>query len=241
MKVNPNQTKYDYMLENSKNHMDNIALTFEDRKITYEEMFESINKYAKFLHSKGIGKGDVVGICTLNTPESVYLIYALNLLGAIVVGYSPFDNKEKIKTDIELTNPKMIITTDFSYKNFKDIEKALNISTMLYSPLESSRNWKLKLGYGLMQLKNGNFTLAKDKKLNYLLRRNYDGVLLPDIPYIDGELRDIMFTGGSTGVHKGVELNDVGLNSEIEGMKLLYDEDFFNRKWHLEGLFYMLH
>lgn len=228
MKVNPNQTKYDYMLESSKNHMDNIALTFEDRKITYEELFESIDRYAKLLHSKGVQKGDIIGICSLNTPEAVYLIYALNLLGAIVVGYSPFDSKEKVKIDIEMTKPKMIITTDFSYGNFKDIEKALNISTILYSPFESSGNWKLKLGYNLLQLKKGNFTLVRDKKLKNLLKNSVEGVELPNVPYAEGELSDIMFTGGSTGIHKGVELNDIGLNSEIEGMKLLYDENFFD-------------
>ena len=97
MQVNPNQSKYDYMLESSKNHMDKIALTFDDKKITYEELFESIEKYAKMLYSKGVRKGDLIGVCTFNTPEAVYLIYALNLLGAVVVGYSPFDNKERIK------------------------------------------------------------------------------------------------------------------------------------------------
>ena len=233
MKVNPNMSKYDYMLENSKNHMDSIALTFEDKKITYEELFESIDKYAKVLHSKGVRKGDLIGVCTLNTPEAVYLLYALNLLGAVVVGYSPFDNKEKIKNDINLTMPKMVITTDFSYGNFKDLEKSLNISTILYSPLESSKSWKIKLGYNLMQIKNGNFTLVKDKRLKHLLKLNYDGLSLPDTPYINGELSDIMFTGGSSGVHKGVELNDVGLNYEIEGMKQLYDENFFDGKVYL--------
>ena len=233
MSVNPNMSKYDYMLENSKNHMDNIALTFEDRKITYEELFESINKYAKLLYSKGVRQGDLIGVCTLNTPESVYLIYALNLLGAVAIGYSPFDSKEKTKKDIDLTRPKMIITTDFSYGNFKDIEKALNISTILYSPLESSNNWKIKLGYNLMMIKNGNFTLARDKKLRLLLKQNYDSLILPDIPYIDDQLSDIMFTGGSSGVHKGVELNDAGLNYSIEGMKSLYDENFFDGKTYL--------
>ena len=72
-----NIDKYDYMLENSKNHMDSIALTFEGKKITYEELFESINKYAKVLYSKGVRKGDLIGVCTLNTPEAVYLLYAL--------------------------------------------------------------------------------------------------------------------------------------------------------------------
>lgn len=233
MKVNPNMSKYDYMLENSKNHMNSIALTFEDKKITYEELFESINKYAKLLYSKGVRKGDLIGVCTLNTPESVYLIYALNLLGAVVVGYSPFDNKERIKNDIILTMPKMVITTDFSYGNFKDLEKTLNISTILYSPLESSNNWKMKLGYNLIQIKNGNFTLVKDKRLKHLLKMNYDGLTLPDVPYVNGELSDILFTGGSSGVHKGVDLNDVGLNSEIEGMKELYDENFFDGKVYL--------
>ena len=233
IKMNINQSKYGYMLESSKNHMDNTALTFENRKITYEELVESIDKYAKVLYSKGIRKGDLIGICTLNTPEAVYLIYALNKLGAVVVGYNPYDNKERIKKDINLTMPKMVITTDFSYGNFKDLEKSLNISTILYSPLETSKNWKLKLGYNLMQIKNGNFTLVKDKRLKYLLKLNYDGLTLPDTPYIDGELSDIMFTGGSSGIHKGVELNDVGLNSEIEGMKLLYDKNFFLMEKHI--------
>lgn len=233
MKVDPNMSKYDYMYENSKNHMNDIALTFQDKKITYEEMFESINKYAKVLHDKGVKKGDLIGICTLNTPESVYLIYALNLLGAVVVGYSPFDTKEKVKKDIGLTMPKMVITTDFSYGNFKDLEKSLNFSTILYSPLESSKNWKLKLGYNLMQIKNGNFTLVKDKRLKHLLKMNYDGLTLPDTPYINGEISDILFTGGSTGVHKGVALNDMGLNYSIEGMKSMYDENFFDGKTYL--------
>ena len=233
MKVNPNQTKYDYMLENSKNHMNNIALTFEDKKITYEEMFEAIDKYAKLLRSKGVEKGDLIGICTFNTPEAVYLVYALNLLGAVVVGYSPFDTKERIKADVELTKPKMVITTDYSYGSFKDLEKSLNISTILYSPLDSSKNWKLKIGYNLLQMKNGNFTLSRDKRLKHLLKMNFDGITLPNVPYYEGELSDIMFTGGSTGIHKGVDLNDIGLNSEIEGMKLLYDENFFDGKTYL--------
>ena len=233
MKVNPNMSQYDYMLENSKNNMNNIALTFGDRKITYEEMFESINKYAKMLYAKGVRKGDLIGICTLNTPEAVYLIYALDLLGAVVIGYSPFDTKERVKADIELTMPKMIITTDFSYSNFKDLEKSLNFSTILYSPIESSTNWKLKLGYNLMQIKNGNFTLVKDKRLKHLLKMNYDGLTLPNTPYINGELSNILFTGGSSGIHKGVELNDVGLNDSIEGMKTLCDDNFYNELTYL--------
>ena len=92
-----NNTKYDYMLEQNQAHMNLTALSFGERKITYEEMHDMIEKYVRLLYSKGVREGDVIGLCAFNTPESVYLLYALNIIGAIVVGYSPFDNKDKTK------------------------------------------------------------------------------------------------------------------------------------------------
>lgn len=222
MEKNIDMSKYDFILKNNEERMDYTALSFGDRKISYEELFESINKCAKILRAKGIQKGDLVGICALNTPESVYLIYALNLIGAVVVGYSPLESKEKVQNDVKLTQPKMVITTDLSYGNFKDLEKSLNFSTILYSPTMSSNDWKLKLGLGAANVLKGNVTLKSDKRLENLVKRNYDGISIGDTPYEEGALSDIMFTGGSSGVHKGVELTDRGLNSVVVGMNSIY-------------------
>ena len=219
---NINETKYNYMLEQNKDYMDLTALSFGDRRITYEEMHDRIEKYVRLLYSKGVRQGDVIGICAYNTPESVYLLYALDIIGAIVVGYSPFDNKEKAKLDIEMTKPKMVISVDMCYKNFKDWEKALNFSTILYSPVDSLDDMKIKFGYKLLQLKNGNFKLAKDSNLKSLLKKNYSDVDYVKAPFEQDGLRDILFTGGSTGVHKGVELSDNGLNSVVEGMNSIF-------------------
>ena len=219
---NINETKYNYMLEQNKDYMDLTALSFGDRRITYEEMHDRIEKYVRLLYSKGVRQGDVIGICAYNTPESVYLLYALDIIGAIVVGYSPFDNKEKAKLDIEMTKPKMVISVDMCYKNFKDWEKALNFSTILYSPVDSLDDMKIKVGYKLLQLKNGNFKLSKDSNLKSLLKKNYSDVDYVKAPFEQDGLRDILFTGGSTGVHKGVELSDNGLNSVVEGMNSIF-------------------
>lgn len=219
---NINETKYNYMLEQNKDYMNLTALSFGDRKITYEEMHDRIEKYVRLLYSKGVRQGDVIGICAYNTPESVYLLYALDIIGAIVVGYSPFDNKEKTKLDIEMTKPKMVISVDMCYSNFKDWEKALNFSTILYSPVDSLDDMKIKVGYKLLQLKNGNFKLSKDSNLKSLLKKNYSDVDYVKAPFEQDGLRDILFTGGSTGVHKGVELSDNGLNSVVEGMNSIF-------------------
>ena len=219
---NINETKYNYMLEQNKDYMNLTALSFGDRKISYEEMHDRIEKYVRLLYSKGVRQGDVIGICAFNTPESVYLLYAFDIIGAIVVGHSPFDNKEKTKLDIEMTKPKMVISVDMCYKNFKDWEKALNFSTILYSPVDSLDDKKIKIGYKLLQLKNGNFKLSKDSNLKSLLKRNYTDVDYVKAPFVQDGLRDILFTGGSTGVHKGVELSDNGLNSVVEGMSSIF-------------------
>lgn len=220
--ANANNSKYNYMLERNKKYMNYTALTFGDRKITYEEMHDRIEKYVKMLYSKGVRNGDIIGVCALNTPESVYLLYALDIIGAVVVGYSPLDNKEKIKKDIELTKPKMVISVDMCYSNFKEFEKALNFSTILYSPMESAQDMKLKIGYKLLQLKQGNFKLDKESNLKSLLKKNYSDVQYIKAPYIEDRLTDIMFTGGSTGVHKGVDLAGNGLNSVVEGMNSIF-------------------
>ncbi len=229
--ANPNNRKYDYLLAQNEKYMNLTALTFGDRTITYEELHDRIQKYAKMLYQKGIRENDVIGVCTLNTPESVYLLYALDMIGAIVVGYSPFDSKERIKQDIAMTNPKMVISVDMNYSNFKESEKALNFSTILYSPLMSSDDLKLKVGYQLLQLKNGNFTLSRDKKLGHLLKQNTDDVIVPKASFEKETLTDILFTGGSTGVHKGVELSGEGINHVVEGMRYMYDYDWTGKTY----------
>ena len=219
------KNKYAFLYERNKEYMDLTALSFGDKKITYEQLHDNIQKYVKMLYAKGVREGDVIGVISLNTPESVYLLYALDVIGAITVGLSPIDKKENLKRDIQEIKPKMVISVDMCYDNFKDSEKALNFSTILYSPLESVDNLKLKFGYNAMQFFKGNYKLSKDSNLSRLLKKNYDGVVPEKSVYTPGKLTDILFTGGSTGIHKGVDLSGDGLNSVVEGMDSIFKSE----------------
>ena len=219
---NINKTKYEYLLDCNSEYMNMVALSFGNKKITYEEMHEQIEKFVRLLYAKGIRSGDIIGVITLNTPESVYLLYALDIIGAVVVGYSPLDNAEKIKKDFEIVRPKMIISVDMCYSNFKDSEKSLNFSSILYSPFESLNNLKIKTGYNFMQLMKGNFKLSRNSNLSYLLKQDYSLVNYKKADYEENRITDILFTGGSTGVHKGVDLSGSGLNYVVEGMNSIF-------------------
>ena len=68
----------DNIYDLNKDELDKIALTFFGKNITYKEMFEEIDKFAKAFKEYGITKGDYVSVCLPNVPEVVYIKYALN-------------------------------------------------------------------------------------------------------------------------------------------------------------------
>lgn len=225
-KVDYNMSKYDYLYENNKNYMDYTALSFspgqgKEINITYEELHDKINKYAVALSKYGIKAGDKVAVCAINTPESVYILYALDKIGAIVIGLSPLNNDYKMKQDLEMTMPDVVITIDLLYSKIKMFEETLGFSSLVYSPLESVNNPIVKFVYNSKQKKLGNYTKDKNKKLMNIIKLG-DSDIFTYPKYKLDSLTDLMFTGGSTGVHKGVELSSRGLNAVVEGMEHMF-------------------
>ncbi len=57
--------------------------------LTYQELNSTVNRLAHHLVSKGVRKGDNVGIVMLNTIEHVSLLYSLAKIGAVSVAIDP--------------------------------------------------------------------------------------------------------------------------------------------------------
>ncbi len=79
----PECSMYEYVWEKNKNNLDDIALIYFHTKISYRELFKQIDHVACALMKEGVKKGDIVTLMLLNQPEMVYLLYALNKIGAV--------------------------------------------------------------------------------------------------------------------------------------------------------------
>ena len=105
---------------------DKIAILWEgedgsDRKITYNEMFEQVNKLANVLKSLGIRKGDRVTIYLPMIPELPISMLACARIGAIhTVVFSGFSAKS-LSDRVEDSQSKVIITADGGYRKGKII------------------------------------------------------------------------------------------------------------------------
>lgn len=210
-------SKTEFLEERNKGYMNNIALSFGNKKITFEELHQRIEEYARALYNAGIRKDDVIGVCLVNTPESVYTLYALDKIGALIVGLSPLNNEYKMRRDIDMIKPQRIISVDMLYGKSKAACEALNISPILYSPMESMSNPFLKAIYNAKQIMDGNRVPGLEHNLSKIVKNYKDGYY-KEQNYVPGTVSDILFTGGSTGVHKGVMLTSDGLNRVVQGV-----------------------
>lgn len=217
----PNDTLYNFLYERNKNYMDYIAIEFANLKITYEELHTRIDEYARALYKRGVREGDIIMISVANTPEAVFLAYALNKLGAIVCPISPLENEYKILNDLKLVKPKMFIGINDAYKNFKNASRKFseaNIDVILFPAVASIDNKMLHTMYGAKQFIDGNMLLASDHRLLKVLEKgkDYADTVFPS--YKPGTTSDIMFTGGSSGIHKGTDLDGNGLNAVVRSL-----------------------
>ena len=67
---------------NAANYPNNNAITFEGQEVTWSEFNQLANRYAHYLQSIGVSRGDVVSVIMENRIEFMASIVALNKLGA---------------------------------------------------------------------------------------------------------------------------------------------------------------
>jgi amino acid adenylation domain-containing protein/FkbH-like protein len=90
----------------------NIALVFENQRLTYRELNHRANQLAHFLKKNGVGPEVLVGMCVERSLEMV-----IGILGILKAGgaYLPFDiayPKERLAFMIEDAKPPIVLTQE---------------------------------------------------------------------------------------------------------------------------------
>ena len=206
----PELTMYEMLKNDNQNFPDSIALNYFGRKITYGQLFNNIEATAKSFSALGVQKGDVVIICTVNTPEMVYALYALNRLGAIANMVDPRTNVDGIHDYITEVNARLVLTIDLAYPAIVKAVKNTEVSKIVVISAADSMPWVTKRLY---RLKNKAF-----KGDGRAIFWNEFSVLGTDtvptyVPYEKDACCIMAHTGGTTGFPKAVMLSNDNFNA----------------------------
>lgn len=209
----PECTIYEYLWENNKDHLDDVALIYFGKKITYKKLFENIDKAARAFIGIGMKQGDVCTVVTPSCVNSVIVFYALNKIGAISNYINVIESESEIQKYFLEAKSKYIVTTElFLNKVLKASEKT-EVTKIIKFSVSDYMPFMMKIGY---KVKTKNFVKTKLKNGTIAWRdfiKQSDCVRNINVIHGSESISIWGHTGGTTGVPKTVLLTNKAYNT----------------------------
>ena len=89
---------------------DKVAVKFGEESLTYAEVEARSNQIARFLQSKGVEAGDLVGICVERSERMLVYLYGLLKSGAGYVPLDPAYPSDRLQYMCEHSELKLVVT-----------------------------------------------------------------------------------------------------------------------------------
>ncbi|WP_161965480.1 class I adenylate-forming enzyme family protein [Rhodococcus sp. P1Y] len=80
--------------------------------VTFAEHEQMVHRFAQYLRSKGVERGDRIGIYASNSPQWVGMFFAILDIGAIVVPCNGWWSAEEMANACEIASPVIVVTDE---------------------------------------------------------------------------------------------------------------------------------
>lgn len=202
----PNETLYENLKNNNKNNLNSIALKYYGAEISYASLIHNIDRVAGALTHYGVCKGDTVTVCSLNSPETIYLLYGINKIGAVANMASGLsDSKEMIKY-INDTGSKLLIILDVFQDKIASIIDFTSIEKVVVMNLSESMGIITRI---VARFLKGMKPKVLPRDSRFVRWKDFvtDAVQTDSVGKAE-DVAVITYTGGTTGGAKGAMLSN---------------------------------
>ena len=205
----PEGSMYDYMTACNVGRMDETALNYFGRKISHRKLQTEIDRCARALVASGVKPGDVVSLCMLAIPEMIYLLYAINKIGA--VSNMVVLNTSEQEMAQQLSNGgKLVITVDVAAKAVAAAAKEAGVDRIVVIPVHTSMPFFVRTA---ASLKAPAAPSGVTSWANFI-RQGQENPLAV-CPGNTKAPAVIEYTGGTTGETKGAVISNRAANAVV--------------------------
>ncbi|WP_432358295.1 long-chain-fatty-acid--CoA ligase [Sporosarcina sp. UB5] len=196
------------------------AMHFLGKDISYKEFHESSLKFANYLRSLGIKKGDRVAIMLPNCPQGAIAYYGILYIGAIVVQTNPLYTEREIAYQMTDSGAKAIITLDLLFGRVTNVIKETKLEHVIITGIKDYLPFPKNIIYPFIQKReHGVIVKVEHRGMNHLFTEIMK-IAKPDPVSYDFNFEEdialLQYTGGTTGPPKGVMLTHANLISNAQ-------------------------
>ena len=226
----PDISVFDYLEQTAGPRHDHISYNYFGNKKTYGSFLKFIEEAAKGFKALGVNAGDRVSICMPNTPEAIIAFYAINKIGGVANMIHPLSSEDEIKYYLNVSESRYIVSIDIAFKKIVRIASETKIEKCILVSAKDSMPLHMKMGYDLTKgrkIKVPESDIRMSWKEFIKLGTSYTG---ETSVHTKGEATAaILYSGGTTGYPKGIELTNLNFNSlaiqSFEACQCLCEKD----------------
>ncbi|MET1128369.1 MAG: long-chain fatty acid--CoA ligase [Thermoproteota archaeon] len=214
----PEVPLFKFLDDAASRYAERTAFIFFGRKVSYREFKENADRIAKGLAEEfGVGRGDKVAVYLPNTPQFAMAYYGTLKAGAAVVPVNPLYKAGEVARLLVKARPKVVIALDLFAKT---LEEAMKVSGhepagVIYTGVD---DYLPAILAALYRLKERKPKIRYDSKKIWRFK-DFVRAHAPSPPQVQvnpkEDLAALMFTGGTTGIPKGVMLTHYNLVSNV--------------------------
>lgn len=219
----PNKPLYHLIDETAGKLGDREFMDFLDKKFSYAETLDLINRTAKGLQALGVKKDVKVGLFLPNTPYFVIFYFAILKAGGTVVNFNPLYAEREIAHQIGDSNTNIMVTLDLKalYDKAHLMLQEKRLQKIIVCPMAKILPFPKNILFPLLKRKEiAKIHLDGKKVIAFKDVINNDGKFKPVSIDPAKDVAVMQYTGGTTGVPKGAMLTHRNLYANtLQGMK----------------------